>query len=283
MIRSSQKQDGKDIRPQQSGHTIDLCNVQVRYEKEAPLVLDLNRLSIKWGECVALIGPSGAGKTTLLRLINGYVKPTTISYMDILGERVNPRAMRHREFRRRIGFIFQQFNLVERATVFENVLWGRLGHAHPLWSLLGWFSETDKQAAMKAISEVDLLQQAKQRADTLSGGQQQRVAIARVLAQEAEIILADEPVSNLDPALADEIIELLSEVSKRRGATLVMSVHQPQLGKRHAERIIGLREGKVVYDNKPDALTRSDLQTIYDRDVILDSNDSIETEVIPSI
>ena len=149
------------------------------------------------------------------------------------------------------------------------MLWGRLGGVNSFLSLFGWFSEQDKHLAMQAIAEVDLVEQANQRADTLSGGQKQRVAVARVLAQEAEIILADEPVSNLDPALADDILGLLVEVSQRRGVTLLMSVHQPALAQRHAERIIGLRQGRVVFDGSSDSLSNSALHTIYGREVNL--------------
>ncbi|HEX9921533.1 MAG TPA: ATP-binding cassette domain-containing protein, partial [Anaerolineae bacterium] len=173
---------------------ITLQGVRVRYTADTALVLDLARLTIDPGERVAIIGPSGSGKTTLLRLINGYLRPEA-GQVTVLGQDINQSG----PGRRRVGFIFQDFNLVERATVFQNVLWGRLGRVNPLVSLFNWFPAADKHLAMQAIAEVALIEQANQRADTLSGGQQQRVAVARVLAQEAEIILADEPVSNLDP------------------------------------------------------------------------------------
>jgi len=252
------------------GPAIILQDIKVRHNPNGPLVLNIPQLAINRGERVAFIGPSGAGKTTLLRLINGYVQPEA-GHLAVLGERMDAAAARRRAVRRRVGFVFQTFNLVERATVFENVLWGRLGRVHPWLSVLGFFSKADKQAAMQAIHEVDLAPQATQRADTLSGGQQQRVAVARVLAQEAEIILADEPVSNLDPALADDILELLVNVSRRHGATLLMSVHQPTLAQRHAERIVGLRQGEVVYDNRAGALSGPAAKAIYGRAVQLES------------
>lgn len=223
---------------QSSFSAVALENIRVRYETTGPFVLNIESLSIDQGESVAVIGPSGSAKTTLLRLINGYVQPQS-GQISISGQVVKPGATR-----RRIGFVFQDFNLIERATVFENVLWGRLGRVNSLLSLFGWFPAEDKQAAVQAIAEVDLIDQLSQRADTLSGGQQQRVAVARVLAQEAQIILADEPVSNLDPALSDDILGLLSEVSQRHGATLIMSLHQPSLARHYAERIIGLRQGQ---------------------------------------
>ena len=249
---------------------ITLEDVQVHYATQGPLVLDLEHLAISQGDRVAIIGSSGSGKTTLLRLINGYVRPET-GQMTVLGGKISSNTTRRRDIRRRIGFVFQNFNLIERATVFDNVLWGRLGWVNPSLSLMGWFSEADKEAAMRAIEEVDLLEQIDQRADTLSGGQEQRVAVARVLAQGAEIILADEPVSNLDPALADDILGLLSEVSERHGATLIMSVHQPKLAKRYADRIIGLSGGRVIYDDAAAALNSSAIRKIYGREVDLDS------------
>ena len=247
---------------EQNLSAIDLERVRVRYTDDGPLVLDVDRLIIKPGERVALIGPSGAAKTTLLRLINGYIQPSG-GKLRVLGQEIGQSDAS----RCRVGFVFQEFNLIERATVFQNVLWGRLGRVNRLRSLFGWFPDADKRLSMRAIAEVDLVDQATQRADTLSGGQKQRVAVARVLAQEADIILADEPVSNLDPALADDILALLVEVSQHHGATLLMSVHQPALAQRYAQRILGLRHGRVVFDGNSDSLTDATLQTIYGRQV----------------
>lgn len=248
---------------------IKLQNVKARFAANTPLILDIDALTIQAGERVALIGPSGAGKTTLLRLLNGYVRPESGS-MQILGQRiVDPTQDDHwkRETRRRVGFVFQDFSLIERATVFENVLWGRLGRL-PTWrTLLGLFPEADKLAAMAAIAEVDLSEKADQRADTLSGGQQQRVGVARVLAQEAEILLADEPVSNLDPALAEEVLALLAEVSKKHTATLIMSLHQPEWAMQFADRIIGLRRGRVVFDQAASDLDEIAITSIYERTI----------------
>ena len=265
------KPEGNLLRPKlgASRPAITLEGVRARYGGGGPPVLDIERLGLDRGERVAVIGPSGGGKTTLLRLVNGYVKPEA-GHLVVLGQEINASSKRRRDIRRRVGFIFQNFNLIERATVFENVLWGRLGWANPLSSIVGWFSEADKGAALKAIAEVDLSDQLNQRADTLSGGQQQRVAVARVLAQEAEVILADEPVSSLDPALADEVLGLLYEVSERHGATLLMSVHQPHLAKRFADRIIGLRGGRIVHDDSAINLDDGAVSKIYGRELVLD-------------
>lgn len=227
-------------------------------------VLVIDRLLIRRGERVAVVGPSGSGKTTLLGLLDGTLRADR-GQLDVLGVRHTPERRLSREQRRHVGMIFQDFALVERASVFDNVLFGRLGHAHPWLSLLGHFTEHDRQAAYAAVCEVGLQEQAMQRADTLSGGQRQRVAIARVLAQEPEVILADEPVSNLDPALTDEILGLLTAASERRGATLIMSLHQPQLAKAHSERVIGINGGRIVFDDLSARLGDRALATIYGR------------------
>jgi len=254
------------IQNKQASRVISMEEVGFHYDRSGPKVLDIEHLVIKRGERIAVVGPSGAGKTTLLRLINGYIQPDSGQF-EILGYRNGIRSKRPRELNRRIGFVFQHFNLINRATVFDNVLWGRLGRVNPLLSLLGWFPNRDRDAATRAIAEVNLLDQIDQRVDTLSGGQMQRVAIARVLAQEAEIILADEPISNLDPALADDILELLSNVSERYKVTLIMNVHQPQLAQRYANRIIGLRKGRVMFDDSAHLLSSHILSKIFEPEV----------------
>ena len=248
-----------------TAEAIVLSRIQVRYKDQAKVTLDIDQLTITQNERTSLIGPSGSGKTTLLRVINGYVPPTSGNYY-VMGHKMTLRDARRRNIRRRIGFVFQNFNLLERASVFENVLWGRLGHVSTLTSLPGEFSEVDKQLVLKAVQEVDLLDQVGQRCDTLSGGQQQRVAIARVLAQEPEIILADEPVSSLDPSLANDILKLLYDVSKARSVTLLMSLHQPELARRYTDRIVGLRAGQVVFDGKPEELDETGIRNIYGRE-----------------
>jgi phosphonate transport system ATP-binding protein len=243
---------------------LTLDGVEVRYPGGERAALAVEHLAIRRGERVAVIGPSGSGKTTLLRLLNGTLAPAR-GDVFVLGKRLVAGRRMPREQRRRIGMIFQEFALVERASVFDNVLFGRLGHAHPWPSLIGHFSERDRDIAGAAVREVGLLEQLEQRADALSGGQRQRVAIARVLAQEPEIILADEPVSNLDPALTDDILGLLTRASERRGATLIMALHQPRLAIAQAGRVIGIEGGRVVLDEAPERLSDDALRSVYGR------------------
>lgn len=243
---------------------VALDDVVLRYPGQSEPALTIDELSIREGERVALIGPSGSGKTSLLRLLNGSLRPESGS-VEVLGRRFDGAGRLPREHRRRTGMIFQGFALVERATVLQNVLSGRLGHAHPWLSLFGAFSEEDHELARAAIREVDLQDFADRRVDGLSGGQRQRVAVARVLAQSPEIILADEPVSQLDPALTEEIIDLLTEASRKRGATLIMAVHQPALAVAHMDRILGVRGGQILFDGPASHLSAEIRTKIYDR------------------
>ncbi len=245
-----------------AGAAVMLREVRFRYADDGPLVLAIDRLGVEPGERVAVVGPSGSGKTTLLRLLNGSVRPAAGEAV-VLGQRLVPGRRQSREQRRRVGMIYQDFALVERASVFDNVLYGRLGHAHPWLSLVGHFAAGDRARAEAAIREVGLQDQTFQRADALSGGQRQRVAIARVLAQEPALILADEPISNLDPALTEDILGLLVAACQRRGATLIMSLHQPQLARQHAERAIGISAGRIVFDQAADLLTPQALHDVY--------------------
>ncbi|MEQ9619630.1 MAG: phosphonate ABC transporter ATP-binding protein [Deltaproteobacteria bacterium] len=247
-------------------NVIAIRDIKFRYSRDASPVLNIEHLMVEKGQRVAIIGPSGAGKTTLMRLINGFIQPES-GEIEILGVRLRPDSKRSRDFRRRIGFVFQNFNLIDRATVFENVLWGRLAYINSLFSMINWFTRRDKEAALKAIEEVNLVKQINQRADTLSGGQLQRVAIARAIAQEPEIILADEPVSNLDPSLTSDIMDLLVAVSENHGVTLLMNLHQVELAQRFADRVVGLRNGEVVYDSSEEMFFNSVPNSIFDPEV----------------
>ena len=245
--------------------------LEVQYGRKPP-VLSVERLHVRPGERVAVIGPSGAGKSTLLRTIKGYVRPSQ-GKVEVMGVNVITGRRRDRKrINRRIGLIYQQFHLALRLTVLQNVLCGRLGTTSPWRSCLGWFSREDRRIAWSAICEVGLRDQVHRRGDQLSGGEQQRVAVARALAQQPAIILADEPVSSVDPAWAEDLLELITEVQHHHDATLVMSLHQPNLACRFAERIIGLRKGRVIFDEDPASVTESDLKELYRGDDSLPFN-----------
>jgi phosphonate transport system ATP-binding protein len=220
-------------------------------------------VDIEAGSFTVILGPSGAGKSTLLRLMNGLETPTSGS-VHVNGIEVTPRH--HRRMRTGVGMIFQQFNLVGRLMVMTNVLTGRLAHRSWLGSLLYLFRQDDLDIAHEALARVGLTDKAWDRADRLSGGQQQRVAIARALAQKPRAMLADEPVASLDPVTSEEILSLLKEISQRDGITVVVNLHQVDLAKRFADRVIGLNAGRLIFDGAPEALTRDRLAAIYQRE-----------------
>jgi phosphonate transport system ATP-binding protein len=199
------------------------------------------------GEFVIIIGLSGSGKSTLLRCINRLIDPTEgeIIWNGVHVETATTEELRR--IRRQIGMIFQHFNLVKRSAVLTNVLSGRLGYVNPWRSALGRFSEEDRQNALNALERLDIADQAYKRADELSGGQQQRVGIARALMQKPDIILADEPVASLDPVLAHSILGYLEQLNQEDGITLLCSLHYLDLVQRYATRVIGLRDGEIVY------------------------------------
>ncbi|MBI1258091.1 MAG: phosphonate ABC transporter ATP-binding protein [Chloroflexi bacterium] len=208
------------------------------------------------GEFLAVIGLSGSGKSTLLRCINRLIDPTS---GEIWLDDTNVTAVQGRELRatrRRIGMIFQQFNLVKRSSVITNVLTGRLGYTPPIWSLGNHFSKSDYQRALDALKRVGIQDKANIRADELSGGQQQRVGIARALMQDPQLILADEPVASLDPVLAHSIMGYLEELNRKDGRTVICSLHHLDLVQRYADRVIGLRGGEIVYEGDREQIRR---------------------------
>lgn len=211
----------------------------------------------------AIIGPSGTGKSTLIRCINRLVQPTAGQILfggqDLA--KLNGSALR--AARRRIGMVFQEYNLVERLSVMENLLCGRLGYV-PVWrAWLRRFPERDIARAFDLLDAVGLSDFATRRADALSGGQRQRVGIARALMQEPEIVLADEPTSSLDPKTSVEIMEILHGLAADRGIPVVVNIHNVDLARRYASRIVGMAGGEVVYDGPPGDLADRHLKTIY--------------------
>lgn len=228
--------------------------------------LDEVTFDVPKGQFLAVIGLSGSGKSTLLRCINRLVDPTAGQIL-LDGEDItaaNPEEMRR--IRRKIGMVFQHFNLVHRSNVLTNVLAGRLGYVNPAWSLLNRFPKEDMTKALQQLERVGIADKANQRADELSGGQQQRVGIARALMQDPEIILADEPVASLDPVLAHSIMKHLEEINKKDGVTVLCSLHFLDLVHRYADRVIALNEGKLVFEGLPSEIDDKKFKDIYGRD-----------------
>jgi phosphonate transport system ATP-binding protein len=225
--------------------------------------------SVPDGEFLIVIGLSGSGKSTLLRCINRLIDPTE---GEILWDGVDLAKLQGDELRsarRKIGMIFQQFNLVKRSSVMTNVMAGRLGYASTWRSITGRFTEADKQRAKRALERMDITEQADKRADELSGGQQQRVGIARALMQEPSIILADEPVASLDPVLAHSILQHLESLNKEDNITIICSLHYLDLVQRYATSVVGLRAGRIVYQGNQEQIRRmsdQEFKTIYGED-----------------
>ncbi len=243
---------------------VDIAELSFHHSGEndaGPALTDIT-LSVSAGEAVALLGPSGAGKTTLLTLLDGRLRDWR-GHARVLGVVLAPGNAPPREARADVGFIFQEFALVERSSVARNVLNGRLGRTDTWRALCGLLNKEDSMAAVRAMTEAGIADLADRRVDSLSGGQRQRVAIARCLAQEPRLILADEPVSSLDPVRAEDILELITSASRARGSTTVFSSHQPDLARRFASRVIGLRGGCVVFDRPTDALTNDEIAELY--------------------
>lgn len=227
---------------------------------------DIN-LSVKKGEFVALIGSSGSGKSTLLRhtsgLISGDKGGGTITILRQNVQRSGRISKNIRSIRASVGFIFQQFNLVNRLTLLENVLAGMLNRV-PAWrSLPRIYTTAEKQSAIRSLYTVGLHEYASQRASTLSGGQQQRAAIARAMEQRAKIILADEPIASLDPESARIVMECLAELNREEGVTIVISLHQVQFALQYCPRSVALKDGKILYDGPSSHLTPDMLKEIY--------------------
>ncbi len=222
-------------------------------------------LEVPRGQFVCVIGPSGSGKSTLLRSLNRLLEPSAGRILLDGQELTRLRGAELRRARRRMAMVFQQFNLVRRSTVLKNVLNGRLGYQEGWRAVLPIFSAQDRRLAWRSLDRVEIAEKGMVRADRLSGGQQQRVAIARALAQEPEIILADEPIASLDPETAVVVLDYLRDINRKDGITLVCSIHHFELAKRYADRIVAMRQGRIVYDGAPEQLDQAAYATIYGR------------------
>jgi len=227
------------------------------------LALDGVSLTVPDGQVMALIGPSGAGKSTLIRCVNRLVEPTagTVRLGDTELTRLGGLALRRA--RRRMGMIFQEYALVERLTVMENVLSGRLGFVGFWRSWLRRFPLSDIEEAFRLLNRVGLDHMVDKRADALSGGQRQRVGIVRALMQNPDLLLVDEPTASLDPKTSRQIMRLIVELAKERGLAAIINIHDVMLAQQFAERIVGLRAGRIVFDGAPGALTPEVLTAIY--------------------
>jgi len=222
--------------------------------------------TVKPGEFLAVIGLSGSGKSTLLRCINRLIEPTD-GQIIWNGEDITAASQDEMlRIRRKIGMIFQHFNLVSRSRVITNVLAGRLGYVNPAMSLINKFPKSDMELAQKQLDRVSIADQAYKRADELSGGQQQRVGIARAMMQEPEIILADEPVASLDPVLAHSIMQHLETINKEDGVMVLCSLHFLDLVHRYADRAIALNDGILMFDGSPEEIDDDKFKEIYGKE-----------------
>lgn len=234
-------------------------------------------LTFKEGELVSIIGPSGAGKSTFLRSIN-HLNPPTSGEVIFMDKNITAaKGKKLRLIRRQIGMIFQGFNLINRSNTIRNVLHGRLGYMSALRGGFGRFSKADVMEAFRILERVGMAEHAFKRADELSGGQQQRVGIARAIAQKPSLILADEPIASLDPASSENVMKYLKKISEEDGITTIVNLHQVDFARQFADRIVGIKAGEVVFDGKPDKLSRSIIEQIYFQERHTDGNSSLQS------
>ncbi|QGH35335.1 phosphonate ABC transporter ATP-binding protein [Gracilibacillus salitolerans] len=232
------------------------------YDRETKVLRDVD-FEVKAGEFLSIIGPSGAGKSTLLRCMNRLVE---INEGKVIFNGLDVGAMKKKELRKlrtNIGMIFQHYNLVPRLTVIENVLHGRFGYKSMIQGVLGRFTEQEKEQAFFLLEKLGILEHAYKRCDQLSGGQQQRVGICRALIQEPKLILCDEPIASLDPNSSKVIMDYLKSISTEMGITCIVNLHQVEVAKEYASRIIGLKKGEIVFDGPSKLLYGEQIENIY--------------------
>ena len=241
---------------------LEFQNVSKVYNGVTKALTDIS-FSVDEGEFVSIIGPSGSGKSTILRCINRLVDATqgTIVFDEQDITRADKREIR--QIRKKTGMIFQHYNLVDRLSVIENVLHGRLGHKSTISGVAGHYTEQEKVSAFQILSKLGLTEQAYKRCDELSGGQKQRVGIARSIMQEPRLILCDEPIASLDPSSSKIIMDHLSNINQSMNITCICNLHQVDVALKYSKRIIGLTAGRIVYDGPPDKLPRSKIYEIY--------------------
>ncbi|CAM3445421.1 phosphonate ABC transporter ATP-binding protein [Erysipelothrix sp. HDW6B] len=242
---------------------LSMHDISMVYPNGTQALRDVN-LTIYEGEFIAIIGPSGSGKSTLLRSINRLVTPTsgTLNVKDI--EVLTASKQELRNVRSRIGMIFQNYNLVHRSSVLENVLHGRLGQMSTFKGFMGLYSEKDKRHAIRLLEDIGLGEKVYARADALSGGQMQRVGICRALSQNPDLMLADEPIASLDPKASKDVMDTLKRVNEAQGITTIANLHQVDVAKHYATRIIALKHGRIVFDDSPDKLSDALIHDLYE-------------------
>ena len=233
------------------------------YERGEVLALDDISFTVKRGEFLVLLGLSGSGKSTLLRCINRLIEPTAGTILFDGQDVTKASARQLRQLRRRMAMIFQQFNLVKRSSVLTNTISGRLGYINPAASAIHKFTKEDIEDAVACLDRVGIPEQAYKRADELSGGQQQRVGIARALMQKPDLLMADEPVSALDPATSQSIMQYLELMNKEDGVTVIASLHFLSLARRYGTRILALKDGKIVFEGSPTEIDAAKFKEIY--------------------
>lgn len=241
---------------------LEFKHVSKQYGSETRALTDVS-FSVRGGEFVSIIGPSGAGKSTLLRCINRMIEASS---GEICIEGKNVLEFRKKELKRlrtSIGMIFQHYNLVDRLSVMENVLHGRLGYKSTLAGMLGLYGEEEKRQAYQILGILGLEEQVYKRCDQLSGGQKQRVGIARALIQGPKMLLCDEPIASLDPNASKVIMDHLRHISTNLGITVIVNLHQVETALKYSDRIIGVNQGKIVYNGTPGQVASEELQRIY--------------------
>ena len=251
---------------------LEFQHVSKVYNNTTKALDDLS-FSVKEGEFLSIIGPSGAGKSTILRCINRLVDATDgkIIYdgKDIM--HINKRQLRN--VRTKTGMIFQHYNLVDRLSVMENVLHGRLGQKSTFSGMIGHYSESEKEQAFAILEELGLAEQAYKRCDALSGGQKQRVGIARAIMQQPKLILCDEPIASLDPKASKTIMDHLAQINQSMQITCIVNLHQVDVAMKYSQQILGIAAGKLVFDGTPSELTQEKIHEIYQsnaKDLMLD-------------
>ncbi len=247
---------------------LEVKNLCARYSNNTPEILKNLSFSVEAHDFFAVIGPSGAGKSTLIRCINRLVEPTS-GEINLYGTnvlRLSPSELR--QLRRNIGMIFQEFNLIDRMSVMDNVLSGRLGYVGTVRSMFKFFARSDIDRALQILDRVGLVEHVDKRADALSGGQRQRVGIARALMQEPKLLLLDEPTSSLDPKISREVMTLVKEIASEYQVPVLCNIHDVQLAMEFCNKILGLQDGVKMFDGTTETMDQQKLDEIYAMEVL---------------